>query len=147
MTPSPALPDPHRSVRLTKIGEGRFKATNDRGGETFMGRGGVDPDFTPVELLLAAMAGCSSVDVDAITGKRAEAVAFDVTAEGTKVRDEQGNHLTGLRLTFDLVFPDDEGGDAARSVLQRAIEQSRDRLCSVSRTIALGEPVEYVNRS
>ena len=59
-----------RSVGLTKIGEGRFKATNDRGGETFMGAGGDDPDFTPVELLLAAIAGCSAIDVDLITRKR-----------------------------------------------------------------------------
>lgn len=139
--------DPHRQVTLTKIGVGRFKATNERGGETFMGRGGEDPDFTPVELLLAAMAGCSAVDVDAITGRRAEPTSFEVVAEGTKVRDEQGNHMTGLRLTFDLTFPDDEAGDAARAVLERAVAQSRDRLCSVSRTVALGEPVEYVTRS
>src|SRR5215207_7223734 len=99
-------PETPRSVGLTKIGEGRFKATNARGGETFMGSGGDDPDFTPVELLLAAMAGCSGIDVDLITRKRAGATTFDLTCEGHKVRDEQGNHLTGLRLVFDVRFPD-----------------------------------------
>ena len=49
-----------RSIELTKIGDARFKATNVRGGETFMGTGGEDPDFTPIELLLAAIAGCSA---------------------------------------------------------------------------------------
>ena len=48
-----------RSVEIARIGPARFKATNARGGETFFGTGGEDPDFTPVELLLAAIAGCS----------------------------------------------------------------------------------------
>ena len=59
------------------------------------------------------------------------------------MRDEQGNHLTGLRLTFDVRFPEGPEGDAARAVLTRAIEQSRDRLCTVSRTVQLGADVTY----
>lgn len=141
-TPPPG-PDTLRSIGLTKIGPNRFKATNDRGGETFMGRGGDDPDFTPVELLLAAIAGCSAIDVDMITGKRAHATGFELTAEGHKVRDEQGNHLTGLRLSFDVQFPQGPEGDAAREALPRAIAQSRDRLCTVSRTVQLGEDITY----
>jgi putative redox protein len=141
-TPPPG-PDTLRSIALTKIGPNRFKATNDRGGETFMGRGGDDPDFTPVELLLAAIAGCSAIDVDMITGKRAHATGFELTAEGQKVRDEQGNHLTGLRLSFDVQFPEGPEGDAAREALPRAIAQSRDRLCTVSRTVQLGEDITY----
>ncbi|RNL65717.1 OsmC family peroxiredoxin [Nocardioides marmoriginsengisoli] len=130
-----------RSIDLTRIGEGRYKATNARGGVLPVGSGS-DPDFTPVELLLTAIAGCSAIDVDLITGKRAQPTSFEVHAEGDKIRDDQGNRMTNLRVTFDLVFPDGEGGDAARDVLQRAIEQSRDRLCTVSRTVAVASPVE-----
>ena len=90
-----------RHIGLTKMGEGRFKATNERGGVVSVGSGG-DPDFTPVELLLAALAGCSAIDVDLITGKRADATTFELTAEGDKVRDEHGNHLVDLRLTFEV---------------------------------------------
>lgn len=130
-------------MELTKIGANRFKATNARGGETYFGTGGEDPDFTPVEMLLAAIAGCSAIDVDLIAGKRATAESFRVTASGDKVRDEQGNHLVNLSVTFEVTFPEGEGGDAARGVMPRALEQTRDRLCSVSRTVALGEPVEF----
>lgn len=136
-------PDPHRSIELTKIGEGRWKATNARGGETFFGRGGEDPDFTPVEMLLAAIAGCSAVDVELITRKRAPAESFSVTASGEKVRDEQGNHLADLRLVFDVVFPAGEAGDAARGVMPRSLDQTRDRLCSVGRTVQIGTPIDY----
>lgn len=137
------IDDTLRSVALTKIGDARFKATNDRGGETFFGTGGEDPDFTPVELLLAAIAGCSALDVEAITHKRAASTSFEVTSVGQKVRDDQGNHMTGLRVSFDISFPDGPGGDAAREILPRAIAMSRDRLCTVSRTVQLGSDVTY----
>jgi putative redox protein len=138
----PTHPDSLRRVELTRIGQGRFKATNGRGGLVPIASKG-DPDFTPVELLLAAIAGCSALDVDAITRKRSEPLSFDVAMEGHKVRDEQGNHMTGLRMTLDVRFPEGEAGDAAREFLPRAIAQSRDRLCTVSRTVQLGEEVLY----
>ena len=134
-----------RFIDMEKIGEGRYKAVNRRGGVLPVGDGD-DPDFTPVELLLAAIAGCVAIDVDLITGKRASADPFEVRCEGDKVRDEQGNHLTNLKVTLDLTFPEGEGGDAARAVLPRTMEQVRDRLCTVSRTVAIGEHVEIESR-
>jgi uncharacterized OsmC-like protein len=144
-TPNPEPPrtDPRR-IELTKIGAGRYQATNARGGSVTIGSGGDDPDFTPVELLLAAIAGCSAIDVDLITGKRAAASGFHVSADAEKVRDEQGNHLVDLRLTFEVRFPEGEAGERAREVLPRSIAQSRDRLCTVGRTVQLGAPIEYV---
>ena len=141
-----AAADTHRFVELTRIGEHRFKATNRRGGVLPIGEGD-DPDFTPVELLLAAIAGCAAIDVDYITGKRSPAESFDIHVEGEKVRDDQGNHLRDLRVVFDLTFPEGEAGDAARGVLQSAIERSRDRICTVSRTVALPSPVEMTQRA
>lgn len=132
-----------RRVGLTRIGERRYKATNARGGVLPIGSG-EDPDFTPVELLLAALAGCAAIDADLITGKRSEAISFDAVAEGHKVRDELGSHLVGLRVTLDLRFPDGVDGDRAREVMPRTLQQIGDRLCTVGRTIAIGEPVEYV---
>ncbi len=130
-----------RSVEIAKIGPGRFKATNERGGETFFGLGGEDPDFTPIELLLAAIAGCGALDVEALTSKRTASTGFTVRAEGDKVRDEGGNRLRDIRVTFDVTFPEGADGDAARDRLPGAIEMSRDRLCTVSRTVELGADV------
>ena len=65
-----------------------------------------------------------------------------VRTEGHKIRDEQGNRLTNLVLSFDVEFPDDEAGRAAYDILPRAVQQSHDRLCTVSRTVELGTPVE-----
>ena len=132
-----------RFIDMEKIGDRRYKATYRRGGVLPVGSGGDDPDFTPVELLLTALAGCGAIDVDLITGKRAAASSFQVRATGDKVRDEGGNHLTNLHVTFDITWPDGPDGDRAREVLPRTLAQVRDRLCTVSRTVALGEPVEY----
>lgn len=139
----PDRSDSYRSIELTRIGDGRYKATNARGGETFLGSGGEDPDFTPVEAFLAALAGCSAIDVDAITGKRSAPTVFEVTAGGHKVRDDDGNHLVDLHVTFRVEFPDGDDGDRAREALPRALAQTRDRLCTVSRTVALGAPVSF----
>lgn len=140
---TPATPESHRHIDLTKIGAGRFKATNARGGVVSVGSGD-DPDFTPVELLLTALAGCSAIDVDLITGKRAAATAFHVSAQGDKLRDEGGNRLVNLQITFEVRFPEGEDGDRAREALPRSIAQSRDRLCTVGRTVQLGGQIEYV---
>ena len=132
--------DTYRYVDISKIGDARYKATNKRGGVLPIGEGD-DPDFTPVELLLAAIASCTAIDVEYITRKRAHPESFSVHAEGDKVRDEDGNHLTNLRLILDITFPEGEAGDAARAVLPDAIAKSRDRICTVSRTVALPSPV------
>lgn len=131
-----------RSIELSRMGEGRYKAVNRRGGVLPIGSGD-DPDFSPIELLLAALAGCGAIDLDLITGKRAQPLSFDVRAQGDKVRDDQGNHLTDITVTVDVTFPEGEAGDAARAVVPRTLDQIRDRLCTVSRTVALGTPVEY----
>jgi putative redox protein len=131
-----------RSVDLVRIGEGRYKAINRRGGVVPIGSGD-DPDFSPVELLLAAVAGCSALDVEHVTGKRAPTTGLGVRVEGHKVRDEQGNRLVDLRVSFDITFPEGDGGDRAREVLPRTLAQVRDRLCTVSRTIQVGATIAY----
>jgi putative redox protein len=130
-----------RSVEIVRTAKGSYEAVNPRGGRIEFGMGEEDR-FTPVELLLAAIAGCSAIDVDLITVKRAEPDRFVASMTAQKVRDEHGNRLVDLVLSFDVGFPEGEAGDAARSVLPEAVRRSHDRLCTVSRTVELGTPVE-----
>lgn len=131
-----------RQLSLSQIGEGRYKAVNARGGVLPVGSGN-DPDFTPVELMLASLAGCTAIDIGLITGKRASPDAFDVHVEGHKVRDGDGSHLVDLQVTVSIRFPDGEAGDRAREVLPRAIRQTGDRLCTVGRTLQVGTSIDY----
>ncbi len=136
MTNSDAL----RSVTIARTAPGRFRATNARGGTFDFGSGG-DDQFTPVELLLTAIAGCSAIDVDIFTSRRSEPETFEVTASGEKLRDEQHNHMGPITVRFEVSFPEGEQGDAARKVYPDAVAQSHDRLCTVSRTVQLGAEV------
>ncbi|MEU0684110.1 OsmC family protein [Streptomyces albogriseolus] len=128
-----------RSIVVERTSTGQFTATNPRGGTVRFGRAG--DAFTPVELLLAAIGGCSAADVDVATGRHAEPTAFTVEVTGDKISDEQGNRMSGLRVTFHVAFPDEEGAERARAILPRAVKASHDRLCTVSRTVELGTPV------
>lgn len=134
-------PESLRSITLTRTATGEYRAENGRGATLDLGTGDTDR-FTPVELLLVAIAGCSAVDVDFVTSRRAEPEDFVVRMEGHKDKDESGNHMRDLRLTFEVSFPEGEAGDAARTVLPRAAQQSHDRLCTVSRTVERGTPIE-----
>jgi len=130
----------HRGVIIQRLSAGQFAAVNARGGKVAFGMGD-GTDFTPTELLLAAVGGCTSIDVDILTSRRSEPDAFEVEVTADKVRDDDGNHLTGIEVTFRLRFPDGEQGDAAREVLPGAVRRSHDKLCTVGRTVEIGTPI------
>ncbi len=130
----------HRGVRLERIENSRYIATNDRGGQISIGKG-EGTEFTPVDLLLAGIGGCTAIDVDILTSRRAEPDTFEILVDAEKVRDDAGNHLTGIAVTFRVGFPEGEQGDKARALLPDAVKKSHDRLCTVSRTVELGTPI------
>jgi putative redox protein len=131
-----------RSVHISRVGERRFEAVNVRGGRLLLGEG-QDEDFTPVELLLTAIAGCSAIDVDYLTSRRAQPSQFEISVVAEKLSDQGGNHLGEVEVSFRLVFPEGSAGDAAREVLSPALSRSHDRLCTVSRTVELPTPVRF----
>jgi uncharacterized OsmC-like protein len=130
----------HRSVSIERLDEVVYLARNARGGELRFGSNAGE-GFSPVELLLAAIAGCSAVDVDVVTGRRCPAETFTARVDATSVRGPAGNVLEDITLTFHVTFPQGPAGDAAREVLPRAVRTSHDRTCTVSRTIEAGRPV------
>ena len=132
--------EPLTSVELTRVRKARYVASNQRGGTLEVGEGD-DDAFTPVELLLTALAACPAMDVDHIVGKRAEAEGGWLRCSARKVRDTDGNHLVDIEVTFDFRFPDTVAGDTARSALPMAVQRSNDRICTVGRTVQIGTPV------
>jgi putative redox protein len=132
------MTDSQRSVRIERVETGKYVVHNERGGTLPVG----GDDFTPVELLLAAIGACTSIDTDTVTSRRAEPTCFTVTVTGDKVSDkEQGNRMTNLAVTFDVTFPDGPAGDEARALLPRTVRLSHDKLCTVSRTVELSTKV------
>src|SRR5271170_7904576 len=132
-----------RPVVIDRTSNSHYTVTNERGGTISVGSGG-DDSFTPVELLLTAIGACTAIDVDILTSRRAEPDSFQVTVQGTKIRDDQhANRLKDIAVTFNVVFPDGEDGDKARAILPESMKLSHDRLCTVSRTVAAGTPITF----
>ena len=94
-----------------------------------------------MELFLTAMAACSADDVDFITSRIADPVRFNVTAEGEKCATVPRTTSATSRSRSRVRFPEGADGDRARERLPRAIAQSQDRLCTVSRTVQRGTPI------
>src|SRR5215213_872167 len=82
--------DSLRTVTLSRLGRHHFQAENSRGGTLSFGNARWG-EFTPVELLLVAIGGCTAMDVDAITVKRSEPARFQVTCSGHYSRSVHGN--------------------------------------------------------
>ncbi|HEV8559725.1 MAG TPA: OsmC family protein [Actinophytocola sp.] len=132
--------DTLRTVRIERTSAGRYTARNQRGAEITIGSSNAN-DFSPVELLLAAIASCTATDADIATSRHTEPETFTVTATGDKIQDDQGSRMVNLAVQFSVTFPEGTKGDAARAILPRAVKLSHDKLCTVSRTVELGTPV------
>ena len=111
-----------RTVTVERIAGGVFTVTNSRGGQITFGTGS-GAEFTPTELLLAAVGGCTAIDVDILTSRRAEPDRFQVLAGADKIRDTSGNRLTDIEVTFRITFPGGEHGDPARAILPDAVKK------------------------
>lgn len=144
-TPTTARSEPgeRHGVQLVQMGHGRFKAINAREGVLPIG-GGDDPDFTPTELLLAALAGGGAIDLELATRDLEGFETFAARAEADQVRDADGDRLVGLRVTVDLSFPEGPDADRAREVVSATLGDLGVRLGAVARTVGLGEPVTYL---
>lgn len=128
-----------RTVTLTRESEGVYIARNAAGAEIRFGHqsGG----FGSVELLLAAIAGCSGTDLDVMTSRRAEPTRFEAEVTADKVTGDDGNVLRDIVVTFRVEFPEGEDGDKARARVPVALKAAHEKTCTVSRTVELGTPV------
>ncbi|GAA4869200.1 MULTISPECIES: OsmC family protein [Saccharopolyspora] len=121
-------------VEVTRTGDHRFTATNGRGGRVEIGPDGAPDTFTPGELLLAAIAGCSALTGENLLVRRlGEDAAITFTADRDKPPDDPHRFAeVTVRAEFDGVL--DER-------LLAAVERAIERYCTVSRSVAEGTPI------
>jgi putative redox protein len=122
----------HVHVERTQDG---FVARNDRGAEITMGR---DSDFTPVELLLAAVGACNIMSVEPLTAKRGYRLvrlAVDVTSEKA-----EPTLLESVTVSYDVEQPPGQTAEVFEAVAHRVHE----RHCTVSRSLVKGTPVHLI---
>ncbi len=84
----------------------------------------------PTELLLAAVAGCTAIDVIDILRKQRQAVdSLRVTARGVQ-QEEHPRAFTQIELFYEV-----RGAGVSGEALERAIHLSHEKYCSVAATV------------
>ncbi len=106
--------------------------------------GGADEGPRPKPLLLAALAGCSGMDVVSILAKMREPVSwFDIRVEG-ELAEEHPKRYTAIEVVYRFKAAD--GLDHAK--VEKAVALSQDKYCGVSATLKdavdLRWRIEYV---
>ena len=133
----------YRQTKIERIDRLRYRAYGANGATLDFGVG--EGLLTPVELLLAAIAGCSSVDVDAGTSRRATPEVFEVLASALKQNEDGAVRLDDVEVDFDVRFPEDEQGAKAQKMVDRLIQLSEQKDCTVSRTVEHPTNVSFHN--
>ena len=129
-----------REVKVERVESKKYRATSGESGASLeFGQG--EGLLTPVELLLAAIAGCSAIDVDVATTRRSEPEKFEVAASGYKLSEQGAGRMEDIKMSFDLKFPDTDEGRKAAGMVERIVKLSHDKYCTVSRTVELGAKV------
>src|SRR6056297_3471896 len=91
--------------------------------------GGKDKGPRPKPLMLAALAGCTGMDVVSILKKmRVEVDDFNVTVEG-ELTEEHPKHFSGMHVIYEFT-----GKDLPMDKLKKAVSLSEERYCGVSAT-------------
>ncbi len=111
-----------------------MEAENEEGGLVRMDGstsiGGLEGGFSPMQLLLAGVGGCSAIDIIGILKKqRQDLQDLSVEVEGDRQSKEEYSEFTNIHINY--IFT----GDLDESKVERAINLSLDKYCSVSKTL------------
>ncbi|MEV0717532.1 OsmC family protein [Asanoa sp. NPDC050611] len=114
-------------VEVERTDDGGYVARNGRGAEIRFGTAD-GADFTPVELLLAALGGCNIVTVEPLTAQRGHRLErLAAVLESEKVKP---NRLGPITMTYDVTLPKDDA--EAEPVFRAVAERVHERHCTVS---------------
>jgi putative redox protein len=86
--------------------------------------------FTPMELFLVALAGCSAMDLQWIMEKQRQKVdKFEVSIRGVR-RDEDPRYYESITVEYSIT-----GQNISKDTVERAIRLSHEKYCSVKAMI------------
>jgi uncharacterized OsmC-like protein len=124
-------------IKVERTEDGRYIATNDRGARIELSGNGEGPNFSPVELLLVAVAGCNIVTTEPLTTQRGHRMT-KLVAAATSEKIER-NKLGPVTLSYSVELP--EGDADAAKVFRDVAVRVEERHCTVSRSLREGTPV------
>jgi putative redox protein len=118
-----AVSKPPLTATLTWLGDLKFRAATPRTDIILDSESTAGP--SPPEALAMALAGCMAIDLaDIILKGRHPLTSLEAKIAGDR-REEPPRHFVRFTLTFMV------GGNVPAHAIQRAIDLSRDKYCSV----------------
>lgn len=100
--------------------------------------GGEGKGMRPMQLLLAAVGGCSAIDVILILKKQKQVIEdFEVEVEGEREKIEDYSLFREICLHFKFK------GKVDKDKAERAVKLSVDKYCSVSKTLEPTAKISY----
>jgi len=119
-----------------------MEATNEAGNKILMDAGPADGGhelgFRPMQLLLAAFGGCSSIDLINILRKQREPLRdLKITVTGEREKGVVPSLYTEVHAHFRLF------GNVNKEKAERAVQLSVDKYCSVAKTLEKTARVTY----
>lgn len=92
--------------------------------------GGLEGGFSPMQLLLAGVGGCSAIDIIGILKKqRQDLQDLSVEVDGDRQSKEEYSEFTNIHIKYTFT------GDLDAAKVERAINLSLEKYCSVSKTL------------
>ena len=100
--------------------------------------GGHDTGFRPTQLLLAAVGGCSAIDVVMILKKQKQKIdSLEIEVDGEKEKVEEYSLFRNITIHFKLK------GEVELEKAERAVQLSIEKYCSVSKTLEPTAKITY----
>ncbi|HTJ50994.1 MAG TPA: OsmC family protein [Cyclobacteriaceae bacterium] len=130
-------------VEINRLNEGfHMEAVNEQGNALQMDAspdiGGTNQGMRPMQLLLAAFGGCSSIDLINILKKQKQPLKdVKVTVTGEREKDVVPALYTEVHAHFKLF------GALDKDKVQKAVSLSVDKYCSVAKTLEKSAKVTY----
>jgi putative redox protein len=121
-----------KHVSLRHEGGTRFVATTGSGHDVAMDNAEGNTAPRPTEVLLAAIAGCTAMDVVDILRKKRQAVT------GYSVEVSGNQRETPPNVFLEITVLHTVEGDVETEAVRRAIELSATKYCTVSAQLAFG---------
>jgi putative redox protein len=130
-------------IELNRLNDAfHFEAQNENGNKVQIDAspeiGGTNQGMRPMQMLLAAMGGCSSIDIVNILKKQKQDLRdIKVTVTGEREQGAVPSLYTEVHAHFKLYGPLDK--DKA----EKAVSLSVDKYCSVAKTLEKTAKVTY----
>jgi putative redox protein len=132
-----------KEISASWDGRNGYIAETKAGATVLMGKDGQGkPGISPMDMLLAGLAGCTMMDiVEILTKKKQIPLEFKAKVRGNQRVDEYPFYYTEYQIEYVL-----RGDNLKEKDVEQAIKLSEEKYCSVGGTLAKAGPIRSAFR-